>query len=210
MGPINLIVYILAKFFPPNEPGAGAPEPAPVPAPAPKPEPPKAHWVGDMVVRAVGDGEPIEHSGDGGSICCGTVRLEWVSRQKDEEGNPLRTRTPESSVTVMPYNDFTAAGIHYNALHQLVSKWEDHGWARDIYGRSVLMVAKQFPCFDSSDYLYEDRYFRWFLLCEDWKLTSVYYMSGTDTVTITEDVLDLEDLCWKGMDNGKCFGDDDA
>ena len=207
MGPIDLIVRIFSKFFPPDAPRADEPEPAaPEPEPKPKPEPPKTHWDSDMIPRETGPGGTVEHSG-GGYICCGTVRLEWVSRETDEEGKPLRTRTPDSHTETMPYNAFTAAGKKYGALHQLVYRWEDKysPWAKDIYGRTVLSVAERFPCFDSSDYLYEDRYFRWFLLCEEGKFTCVYYTDETNTVTVTEDVRDMEKPCWKEISKQKCF-----
>lgn len=209
MGLTDIIVSIFAKFFPPEEPKA---DEAASPKPAPEPQPPKVHWKGDMLPLAAGQGEKIEHFGSGGCWSGGSVRLEWVSRETDGEGRPLRTRTPESQVSTMPYDDFTAAGQHYTALHQLVDRWEgkSSSWARDIYGRAVLMAAEPFPCFDSSDYLYEDRCFRWFLLCEGGKLTSVYYTDKTDTVTVTEDVLDLEKPCWKEMQQAECFAEDGA
>ncbi len=72
------------------------------------------------------------------------------------------------------------------------------------------MAAERFPCFGSADYLHEDRCFRCFLLCEGGKLTSVYYTDKTDTVTVTEDVLDLEKPCWKEMQQAKCFREDDV
>lgn len=197
MEPIDLIVRILAKFFPSDAPRAGASKPF------------KHQWTGDMVPRKTGPGERIEHAG-GGYIYCSSVRLEWVSREKDENGIPLRTRTPEPHTETMPKKAFTAAGKTYSTPRQLVCKWEDRhsSWALDRYGRAVLAVAKRFPCFDSSDYLHENRYFRWFLLCEDGKFTCVYHTDGTGTVTVTEDVLDLEELCWEEIVQEKCFEED--
>ena len=182
--------------------------PAP-PAPAPAPAKPLRWSVGSMVPRETGPGENIEHSG-GGYICCKSVRLEWVSRRSDAEGKPYRVRTPESRTEIMPKNAFTAAGKEYTRVSQLVARWEEDSWATDRYGRFVLMVAERFPCFDSSDYLYEDRYFRWFLLCLDGKFTCVYHTDGTDTVTVTEDVLDLEEPCWKEINKLKCFERDET
>ena len=211
MGPIDLIVRILAKFFPPDAPSPGAPEPAPPAREEPKPAsfPFKHQWAGDMVPRQTGTGERVKHSG-GGYICCSSLRLEWVSRQTDGDGKPLRTRIPEPHTEIMPKNAFTAMGKTYGAPHQLAYEWEDKfsPWALDRYGRAVLVVAERFPCFDSSDYLYEDRYFRWFLLCDDGKFTCVYHTDGTDTVTVTEDVLDLEEPCWKKINAEKCFEED--
>ena len=167
-------------------------------------------WVGAMVPRETGPGKSIEHTG-GGYMCCPSVRLEWVSREKDAEGKPLRTRVPESHTETVPYRNFTAAGKRYRGMGELLYRWEENCsglWGRDIYGRSVLMVAERFPCFDSSDYLHEDRYFRWFILCGDGRFTCVYHTDGTDTVTVTEDVLDMEEPCWKQINEQKCFEED--
>ena len=212
MGLIGFIRGIFARPSPAEEPRAEEEEkivaPA-VPEPEKKPMPPRIYWEGRMVPRPIGPGEAIERSGGGGYRSGPSVRLEWVSRDRDDEGKPLCTRTPDSHTETMPKNAFTAAGKQYRAPHQLVYKWDKearHGcWARDLYGRDVLMIAERFPCFDSSDYLYEDRYFRWFFLCEGGKLTCVYYTDKTDTVTVTEDVLDLDEPCWKAMNGEKCF-----
>lgn len=215
MSLIDVIVKLIARRWPPSsgeeEPAkaepAESPVPAESPAPAGEPEPPIKHWKLDMIPRVIGPGARIEHSGGGGNMACGSVRLEWVSRQTDGEGKPLRVRTPESHTETMPKRAFTAAGERYRSLHELVYRWEDtySPWAGDIYGRDVLAVAESFPCFDSSDYLYENRCFRWFFLCKDGKLTCVYHTDGTDTVTVTEDVQDLEELCWKKMNDRGCF-----
>ena len=177
--------------------------------PGPAAVPFKHQWTGKMIPRATGPGERCEHSGSG-YISCRSFRLEWVSRRTDGSGRPLRARTPEPHTEIMPKNAFTAAGKTYGAPRQLVCTWESErsSWARDIYGRAVLMAAEPFPCFDSSDYLCEDRYFRWFLLCEDGKFTCVYHTDGTDTVTVTEDVLDMEEPCWKQIGLEKCFEED--
>ena len=209
MGLVSFIKRFFNKPEPPEEPKTAEPA-APVrEEPKPAAWPFKHQWVGNMVPRVAGKGESVGHSG-GGYICCGTVRLEWVSRETDGEGAPLRTRTPEPRIQTMSKNAFTAMGKTYGAPHQLAYKWEDkYGpWALDRYGRAVLAVAERFPCFDSSDYLYENRYFRWFLLCDDGKFTCVYHTDGTDTVTVTEDVLDLEEPCWKKIQREKCFEED--
>lgn len=172
-----------------------------------EPESPSEHWVGKMVPRSTGPGETINRSDGGGVMSCASVRLEWVSRQVDAQGVPLRVRTPESTTAVMPKTGFTAAGKRYRSLSNLAYRWEGSSsyWATDLYGRDVLMVAEQFPCFDSSDYLYENRYFRWFFLCEDEKLTCVCHIGTSDNVTVTEDVQDLETKCWQEMKKQGCF-----
>lgn len=208
MGLLDLIRGIFKKPSVPDVPEPAAPEPVPEPAPAPRPETKIHYWEGSMYPRETGPGESIKHADKGGYIGCRTVRLEWVSRETDGEGAPVLVRTPESHTETMPKNAFTAAGERYKSIHQLVFRWEDGPglWARDLYGRNVLMVTERFPCFDSSDYLYEDRCFRWFLLCHDGKLTRVYRTDGSDTVTVTEDVLDLETQCWKEMMRLESFG----
>lgn len=37
------------------------------------------------------------------------------------------------------------------------------------------------------------------------KLTCVYHTDGTDIVTVTEDMRDLEEPCRKAIDGEKCF-----
>ena len=209
MGPIDLIVKFFAKRYPPRGPEVPAAPARPVvpEVPAAEPAPPRVYWLGGMIPRAVGPGERIERSGGGGFKASPSVRLEWVSRETDAGGVPLRVRTPESRTVTMPASGFTAAGKRYKDLGQLVRRRENGGsWATDAYGRNVLALAERFPCFDSSDYLYEDRYFRWFFLCLDGKLTCVYHTDGADTVTVTEDVLDLEKECWAEMNKLECFG----
>ena len=207
MGLRDRIKGIFVKASPAGEPRTGE---TTVPAPEEtEPKPPQKHWEGDMVPRETGPGQSVEHSG-GGFVCNRSVRLEWVSRETDREGRPLRTRTPACRTVTRPKGAFTAAGEPYGSLRQLAYRWEDKSspWARDIYGRAVLAVAERFPCFDSSDYLYENRYFRWFLLCLDGKFTCVYHTDGTNTVTVTEDVLEMEEPCWKEINRLKCFEED--
>ena len=191
------------------EPAVPAPEEETEPAPAP--EPPKGHWQTDMIPREVGPGEAVEHKGGGGYRSGGSVRLEWISRETDAEGRPLRVRVPESHTVTMPKDDFVAAGMRYKDIRQLISRRDGSSdWPADIYGREVLMMAERFPCFDSSDYLYEDRCFRWFYLCLDGKLTCVYYTDTADTVTVTEDLQDLDKKCWEHMQKLGCFSREDT
>lgn len=210
MGLIDRIKRIFAEPSPHDEPAVPAREEA-GPVSAPVQEPPTIHWEVDMVPRAVSPGEAVEHTGGGGYRSAGSVRLEWVSRETDAGGKPLRVRVPESHTVTMPKDDFTAAGMRYRDIGQLMSRRDGSGdWTADIYGREVLMMAERFPCFDSSDYLYEDRYFRWFYLCQDGKLTCVYYTDTADTVTVTEDVQDLDKKCWEHMQKLGCFSREDT
>ena len=201
---------ILGRLFhgkaPQNVPAEGADTVQPRPTEPVQTEPIRGSWAGDMVPREAGRGKSIERSGGGGYMSCGTVRLEWVSRETDADGQPLRTRTPKALTVTVPEVGFLAAGRPYASRAQLTARKDPHGpWAKDVYGRDVLVLAERFPCFDSSDLLYEDRYFRWYFLCRDDKLTCVYHTDDTPTVTVTEDVHDLENQCWQQMKERGCF-----
>ncbi len=161
-------------------------------------------WVSDMVMEDLGPGEKADYPG----WSCGTVRFRWVSREKDERGQPVSVREPEPVTRTMPMGEFMAADRQYAAPRKLAVQWFDRDglqWCADIFGRRVLYGAERFPCFDSSDYLYEDRYYRWFFLFEDGRLTRVQYTDGQDAVTVTEDVRDIENRWWKTLQGLACF-----
>lgn len=144
----------------------------------------KQPWTGDMVLRACGGGEPVGYPGCRYS----TYRLQWVSRTTGEVREPR-----ETTRTYPAQLGFTAAGKHYQSIRQLYAQHDKtRTWCRDIYGREVLYLAERFPCFDSEDFLYEKRYYRFFFLREGEKLTRVQYTDESDTVTVTEDVANLE------------------
>lgn len=169
-------------------------------------EKPRHPWQGDMVPRENGRGPSVERSGGGGGRFCPTVRLEWVSRETDAEGRPLRVRTPKEFTLTVPEVGFIAAGKLYASRNMLTFREvENSPWAKDVYGRDVLVLKERFPCFDSSDFRYEKRYFRWYFLCENGKLTCIYHTDNTPVVTVTEDVLNVESDCWKRMQDLECF-----
>ena len=158
--------------------------------------PPIPHgWQSDMVPRASGKGARVEHSGGGGYSSAGSTRIQWVSRETDAEGEPIQERR-QSPAEVKIYPDLSKLAVHEE---------QSGPWALDMYGRTVLALRERFPCFDSSDLLYEHRYFRWFYLFQDGKLTCVYHTDESHTVTVTEDVLDIEDQCWREMQELDCF-----
>lgn len=165
-------------------------------------------WAGEMLPRKTGRGRRIERSG-GGIQISPSVRIEWASRRTDAEGHPLRVRTPQERTRTLSEAAFVAAGRPYAGRGQLIAqKAKDSPWAKDIYGRDVLALTERFPCFDSEDFLHEKRYFRWYFLCRDGRLTCVYHADETPTVTVTEDVLDVEDRCWEEMKRWGCFGEE--
>ncbi len=169
--------------------------------------PPIPHgWDSDMIPASNGKGQRVEHSGGGGYSSSGSVRIQWVSRETDAEGKPLRERRPSPAEVKQLDVGFRAAGKIYPDLSKLTVQEEKNGpWALDMYGRTVLALRERFPCFDSEDFLYEHRYFRWFYLFQDGKLTCVYHTDESHTVTVTEDVLDIEDQCWREMQELDCF-----
>lgn len=128
-------------------------------------------------------------------------KLQWTSRETDEQGNPLHVRVPSEKTETCHYpGKFTAAGKTYHNWQQLcVSEDESGHFCKDIYGRSVLALWERFPCFDSYDYLYENRYYRWFFLQENGKLTRIFYTDERKEIHITEDVCNLESKCWEQM-----------
>lgn len=54
---------------------------------------------------------------------------------------------------------FTAAGKTYTSADQLKAQQCGEWEYQDCYGRRVLYDRERFPCFDSHDLLYENRYF---------------------------------------------------
>ena len=118
------------------------------------------------------------------------LALKWVS--------PEVTRLPEEAKTTYPVKrGFFAAGKQYRNLQQLTATEIDKYHYRDIYGRDVIALRELFPCFDSYDYLHENRYYRWFFLRDDQKLTMVYYADERDTLEVTEDVAQLRTWHWE-------------
>ena len=178
--------------------GKTPPESKDTKAPGEKPVP----WRCDMVLRQVGSGKTADYPG----YRSATVRTRWESRERDDSGLPAAVRETKEKTRVLPAKGFVVAGKLYASVKQLdPDRYGDGTWSRDIYGRQVLCVWERFPCFDSSDLLYENRFFRWFFLWEDGKLIRVQHTDERPTVTVTEDVTDIEDRCWQIMQQQGCF-----
>lgn len=128
-----------------------------------------------------------------------SVKVEWVSKQPDDQGQPLCVRKPETVKKEFRHQiGFTAAGKVYKSVSQLTAfKSEDSHFCKDIYGREVLCFWERFPCFDSYDYLYEDRYYRWFFIRRDDKLTLVYSVDTRPKIEVTEDVQEISTKWWE-------------
>ncbi|MBP3657161.1 MAG: hypothetical protein J6K32_10755 [Clostridia bacterium] len=84
---------------------------------------------------------------------------------------------------------FTAAGQPYQQELQLTAcRTETERVYRDVYGRTVLALCERFPCFDSEDYLYENRYYRWYFILHDGRLTLVRTQDESEKYTVTENI----------------------
>lgn len=82
---------------------------------------------------------------------------------------------------------FTAAGKGYAAEGQLKeNETPTERVYTDCYGRTVLCLRERFPCFDSYDFLYEDRYYRWYFILQDGALTLVRTQDDSSAYTVTE------------------------
>ena len=118
------------------------------------------------------------------------------------EGEDVSLRKPEEQKKEFCYPGlFWAAGRVYHSWKDLCHKKldEDGHVCRDIYGREVLAVWERFPCFDSYDYLYENRYYRWFFIREEDALTCVDYTDEQKRIKVTEDAGCIREKCWKLM-----------
>ena len=142
-------------------------------------------WSGEMVLEAAGPGKRAGYK----LASYSTVALRWVSRERGADGEPLRVREPhESTVKYALAGGFTAAGRRYGALSELFTEHDKtKTFCRDRYGREVLYLVERFPCFDSHDFAYENRFYR------------VYHEDETGSVYVTEDVKYLEEPRWREM-----------
>lgn len=158
---------------------------------------PDKPWSGNMVLECGGDGPRLNYPHSSYSSCS----MRWVSRAKDAQGEPLTVRVPVEHKRVYPASGaFIAAGRRYTALEQLYTEHDQYKtWCRDCYGREVLYLAERFPCFDSSDFETEDRFYRWFFLRQNDKLTRVHFTDTTGKIFVTEDVKYLEHNIWSLM-----------
>lgn len=157
-----------------------------------QPEPPL-----HMVPEALGKGPRVDHE----LRISGAKAIRWVSTETNSDGTPLFTRDPqERTEKYAAPGPFMAAGKNYDSLKQLHAvNSGDFMRYTDIYGRHVFYDAERFPCFDSYDYMYEKRCYRWFFILENGTLTRVYYTDTSDWIHVTEDVRNIEETRWEHM-----------
>lgn len=158
----------------------------------------KRPWEGSMILRAGGNGPGLDYPG----CYHGSTKVEWVSREVNEAGEPVKLRIPEENTKTIPVTEsFTLLGKRYPDIRSILSIMdESRNWCRDVYGREVLYIRELFPCFDSYDYANEYRHFHWFFLRQDGKLARIQYTDERDVLHITEDVASVENKCWRKME----------
>lgn len=128
---------------------------------------------------------------------------------RSEGGRRIQWESPDGAVRIPEEvrkeyiypGPFKAAGKPYLSLQSMGKSKEDSPVRRDIYGREVLCMRELFPCFDSYDYANETRYFRWFFIRENGKLTCVFHADESGRVEITEDIRTVENSCLEEMKN---------
>lgn len=137
--------------------------------------------------------------------------IDWISQETDGQGQPLRNHIPKPKKEIFPkFIGFCAAGRCYFSLKALTAVVidENKGLYKDIFGRRVLAVKERFPCFDSYDYQYEKRYYRWFYLIYKNRLTCVYYEDESNVIEVTKDVRLIKERTWKAMVDAGVLQDD--
>lgn len=135
----------------------------------------------------------------GGLQSCGGTALEWVSGDQ--------VRIPQEQVKTFQRGlPFLAAGRPYAGIALItIGKPPADGWTKDLYNRQVYCYQERFPCFDSYDYLNEKRYYRWFFIYQDGRLTRIYTEDEQPVVYVTEDVAFLEDKFWERLEKSGYF-----
>lgn len=127
------------------------------------------------------------------------VNIEYTLQWVMPDGT---VRIPEETTRKFSHvGIFRAAGKLYSSRSQLCARQTDADGTRflDIYDREVFACRERFPCFDSYDYLYEHRYYRWFFIRHMDTLTCVYCEDERPGVQVTEDIRFLRENCWKAI-----------
>lgn len=144
----------------------------------------------NMVLQPTGRGESVHYPLSSYS----TSRMKWAGKDGSVR-LPQQTSKKYSGI-----GGFDAAGKHYFSIRQLCAESDEQGvWCRDTYGRRVFCVRERFPCFDSYDYLNENRFYRWWFIREGNVLTRIHVTDGQGGIFVTEDVAELENNCWDAM-----------
>lgn len=149
----------------------------------------------DMYLRYVGRGQTVSTE----LTSYATNKVEWVSQETDAEGKPVAVREPKEVTRECSKSaPFVLAGKIYQNLNGFLRK-QDGEWCEDIYGRQVLCTKTKFPCFDSYDFMYESRYYRWYFIRRGNAVSLLFTADDRDRIYVTEDVQNVEDWSWQRM-----------
>lgn len=124
--------------------------------------------------------------------------VDWVN----PEDSMCAERIPQPCIHNFSLRSgFQIGKMEYRSLSELRAEVLDreHRLYRDIYGRFFSEIRERFPCFDSFDYLNENRYYHWLYLIENGALSLVYYEDENEKVIVTEDVKEIEANVWREM-----------
>lgn len=139
--------------------------------------------------------------------------LVWNQYSDGGRGSVVQSRKPEGRFTEYRVGDvFLAAGKAYSAEEMLRTRGQEQVWDydasgyhdmvgkfTDTYGRKVFYISERFPCYDRYDRQYENRFYRYYFLCEDYKLTCIHFADGGHYVSVTEDVASIEYRIWRKL-----------
>ena len=117
--------------------------------------------------------------------------MKWLfSNERHHYEAPLVERNGKSRL--LP------AGREYEKLNQLTAAVKEEPYLyEDIYGREWAYVSERYPCFDSYDYLNEDRYYHWYVCREGDSMWVVYRDDGGHGVTVMQDPERIDYTCRK-------------
>ena len=153
------------------------------------------HKRDDMYLRRVGNGKGFRHELGFYS----TEKVEWVSQETDENGNPIVILTQEETTRESSKNlPFSLAGKKYLNYNHFLRK-QDGDWGKDIYGRTVLCTRERYPCFDCHDRMHENRYFRWYFIRKGNSISQLFAADDQNKIYITENVQNIEGWAWRRM-----------
>lgn len=117
------------------------------------------------------------------------VGVEWISPERDANGDPVQVRKPQQHAKRVSRDGFTAAGRHYQSVRELKAKIINapQRLYQDAYGRTVIDVRERYACFDAHDFQTENRYLHWYLVLQADRMSSVYFDDGTGEVIVVDD-----------------------
>lgn len=143
--------------------------------------------------------------------------LIWNQYSDSSSGSIIQRRKPEGRfVEYRVDGDFKAAGKVYSTEEMLRTRGQEQVWDydasgyhdmvgkfTDAYGRKVYYISERFPCYDRYDRQYENRFYRYYYLCEDNKLTRIRFADGSNYVSVTEDTATIDYQHWRKLNEQK-------